>query len=120
MRTINIRWDIDISRNDRAQQVENNTVALANENRALTQEGKIQISTYENELAIAILETGEAKTYIGNIDSDNIHSQDVDIITSPRSTGSLLKPFLYAAAIDEGLITPNQLLKDYPVFFEGF
>lgn len=75
-----------------------------------------------NNAAVLVIEieTGEAKTYIGNIDSDNIHSQDVDIITSPRSTGSLLKPFLYAAAIDEGLITPNQLLKDYPVFFEGF
>ena len=47
---------------NRAQVVENTTISLANENRALTQEGKIQISTYENELAIAILETGEAKT----------------------------------------------------------
>ena len=50
------------SKANRAQQVENNTVALANENRELTQAGQIQISTYENELATAIFESGEAKT----------------------------------------------------------
>ena len=50
------------SKANRAQVVENETVSLANENRALTQAGKIQISTYENELATAIFESGEAKT----------------------------------------------------------
>jgi len=79
-------------------------------------------ANFINNAAVLVIEiqSGEVKTYIGNIDSDNIHNQDVDIITSPRSTGSLLKPFLYAAAIDDGLITPNQLLEDYPAFFEGF
>lgn len=79
-------------------------------------------ANYVHNAAVLVIEieTGEAKAYVGNIDSDEIHGQSVDIITAPRSTGSLLKPFLYAAAIDEGLIAPRQLLKDYPIFFEGF
>lgn len=66
------------------------------------------------------LMTGETKAYVGNVDTESIHGDDVDIITSQRSTGSLLKPFLYAAAIDEGLILPKQLIGDYPIFYEGF
>jgi len=72
--------------------------------------------------AVLVIEisTGEAKAYVGNVDSEEIHGQSVDIITAQRSTGSLLKPFLFAAAIDEGLITPDQLLGDYPIFYKGF
>lgn len=66
------------------------------------------------------LMSGDTKAYVGNVDTESIHGDDVDIITSQRSTGSLLKPFLYAAAIDEGLILPKQLIGDYPVFYEGF
>ena len=38
----------------------------------------------------------------------------VDIIRSPRSTGSILKPFLYYAMLDEGLLLPGTLLPDIP------
>ena len=44
----------------------------------------------------------------------------VDIARSPRSSGSILKPLLYAAALQEGVILPNSLLPDVPTDFGGF
>jgi len=44
----------------------------------------------------------------------------VDIVRAPRSTGSVLKPFLFAAAVQEGRIQPGALLPDVPVRYEGF
>ncbi len=71
---------------------------------------------------VADINTGEVKAYVGNanVEKNLDHGQQVDIITSRRSPGSLLKPILYALAIDEGIITPNQLLPDIPVYFQGF
>ncbi len=74
-----------------------------------------------NAAALVIdIRTGNALAYVGNVDTEGMHGQQVDIITSNRSTGSLLKPLLYAAALDEGLILPRQLLPDIPVFLQGF
>jgi penicillin-binding protein 1C len=44
----------------------------------------------------------------------------VDIIRRPRSTGSILKPMLYAAMLEEGSLTPRMLLPDVPTRYEGF
>jgi penicillin-binding protein 1C len=48
------------------------------------------------------------------------HGQDVDLVRSPRSTGSILKPFLYAAMLQEGGLTPRTLLADTPAHFAGY
>lgn len=64
--------------------------------------------------------SGNTLAYVGNTDNEGDHGQHVDIITAQRSPGSLLKPFLYAAALDDGLILPKQLLPDIPVFYKGF
>ncbi|MDE0635095.1 MAG: penicillin-binding protein 1C [Candidatus Poribacteria bacterium] len=37
-----------------------------------------------------------------------------------RSPGSTLKPFIYALAIDKGLITPQTLLFDVPIDYAGY
>ena len=66
------------------------------------------------------INTGQTLAYVGNSESAGNHGQHVDIITSQRSPGSLLKPILYASALDEGLITPRQLLPDIPIFYKGF
>ena len=52
---------------------------------------------------IAEVESGRVLAYVGNASIDNIsgRGEQVDIITSPRSTGSVLKPFLYAAMLNE-------------------
>ncbi|MBT1696220.1 penicillin-binding protein 1C [Fulvivirgaceae bacterium PWU4] len=73
--------------------------------------------------AVLVLEvkTGHVLAYAGNVDSENgLHGGDVDIIASPRSTGSILKPFLYAAMLHEGKILPRTLLPDVPVQINGF
>jgi len=65
------------------------------------------------------VETGNAVVYVGNMpDSEN--GGDVDIITSSRSTGSILKPFLYAAMLNDGIILPNSLIPDIPTQIGGY
>ena len=44
----------------------------------------------------------------------------VDIIRRPRSTGSILKPMLFAAMLEDGALTPHMLLPDVPTHYEGF
>ncbi len=66
-------------------------------------------------------ETGYVKSYIGSANFNDIkHSGQVDGIQAPRSSGSILKPFLYALSIDEGLITTQSLIHDIPTYYNGF
>ncbi|MEL6356762.1 MAG: penicillin-binding protein 1C, partial [Bacteroidota bacterium] len=65
--------------------------------------------------------TGQTLAYIGNVPKlDPKHSPAVDMVTAPRSPGSLLKPVLYGLALSEGLICPKQLLPDVPTNFGSF
>ncbi len=68
------------------------------------------------------VEKGEVLAYIGNSPdfAGGLHGEAVDIISSPRSSGSILKPFLYAAMQDDGLILPNTLVPDIPTQIGGF
>lgn len=71
---------------------------------------------------IVKVETGNVLAYVGNSTLDNAarHGGDVDIIRSLRSTGSILKPFLYAGMMQSGDILPNTLIPDIPTRFQGF
>lgn len=74
-------------------------------------------------LAILVIDirTNQAIAYCGNVHFDKEQSgNQVDVIRSPRSTGSILKPFLYYAMLQEGEILPNTLLPDIPVNINGF
>ncbi|MDR3019700.1 MAG: penicillin-binding protein 1C [Treponema sp.] len=62
--------------------------------------------------------TGETAAYVGNTMTP--HAPDVDIITSWRSSGSLLKPFLYAAMLDAGDILPSSIVSDIPTRVGSF
>jgi penicillin-binding protein 1C len=66
--------------------------------------------------------TAAVVAYVGNVglDRPGNDGQNVDIVQSRRSTGSVLKPFLYAALLKEGGLTPLTLVPDTPVRFEGF
>lgn len=73
-------------------------------------------------LAILVLdvETRKVLGYVGNSPSDGTHSNYVDIITKKRSTGSTLKPFLFAALLDEGELLPHSLVEDVPTVINGY
>ncbi len=67
------------------------------------------------------IETGNVLVYCGNVPgAGKEHGEDVDIIPSLRSTGSILKPFLYAYAQQEGEILPNTMLLDIPTEIGGY
>lgn len=58
--------------------------------------------------------------YAGNISAVAQLDVFVDIAQTPRSSGSILKPFLYASMLHQGEILPNTLIADVPVNFSGF
>ncbi len=65
--------------------------------------------------------SGEVVAYVGNASPGRERpGVQVDVAASARSTGSILKPFLYAAALQEGVILPRTLLPDVPVNLGGF
>ena len=60
--------------------------------------------------------SGNILAYVGNSYSKlNEHENYVDIIRSPRSTGSILKPFLYAFMLQDNRILPSSLIEDVPI-----
>jgi penicillin-binding protein 1C len=74
-------------------------------------------------MAIVVLDTrtGEAKAYVGNIDVEGLKNTPyVDNVIADRSSGSILKPFLYAAMLDEGQLLPTSLVSDIPTHFGAY
>ena len=66
--------------------------------------------------------TGLPVAYIGNSGFNHIpHSgKGIDLLHRSRSTGSILKPLLYATMLQQGEITPQQLIEDIPTKFKGY
>ena len=76
-----------------------------------------------NNLAAIVIDvaTNEVVAYCGNVtDRQQTHGNQVDVIRARRSTGSILKPLLYCAAMQDGVILPNTLLADIPININGF
>lgn len=73
-------------------------------------------------IAVLILDvkTRQVLTYVGNSPTTNKNQKYVDIISKPRSTGSILKPFLYAAMLDSGELLPNTLVADIPTNYGSY
>lgn len=62
---------------------------------------------------------GDIIAYNANIPATT-EEEHVDMIQAERSSGSILKPLLYASMIEEGLITPRAYVQDIPLFIDGF
>ena len=99
---------------------------------ALQEKATEILNTHQKDLAgnyifnsaclIVEVETGNVLAYVGNstLEDSQAHGGDVDIIHSLRSTGSILKPILYAGIQQSGDILPNTLIADVPTRFPGF
>ncbi len=73
--------------------------------------------------AIVVLEnaTGEVRALVGSHDFFAIEDQgQINGASILRSPGSLLKPFVYALAIEKGYITPGSVLMDIPLLFSDY
>ncbi len=76
---------------------------------------------FNGAVMITSVKTGEVLAYIGNtLVKDSEQSGDVDCIVAPRSTGSILKPFLFEKCLEDGIITPQMLIPDIPTQYGGF
>ncbi len=70
---------------------------------------------------VADVQTGHILAYVGNVQLAGKDNQNmVDMIRAQRSTGSILKPYLYALMIDKGELLPNQLVPDIPTHIGDF
>ncbi|MCR5709330.1 MAG: penicillin-binding protein 1C [Bacteroidales bacterium] len=83
-------------------------------------------------LAAVVLDvhSGEPVCYVGNVGGNGgdggdggdglSHGTHVDVVQAPRSSGSTLKPLLYAAMLDEGDLLPGTLVADIPFHAKDF
>lgn len=72
--------------------------------------------------AVIVMEpkSGRIVAYVGNATTAKKHGNNVDVIKAPRSTGSLLKPFLYATMLSQGELLPQMFVADIPTYFSGY
>ncbi|MCO6174464.1 penicillin-binding protein 1C [Flavobacterium sp. NRK F10] len=79
-----------------------------------------QNKVFNMAVVVVDVKTRKVLSYVGNSPTDKEHQKDVDVIQAPRSTGSILKPFLYAAMLDEGELLSHTLVPDIPTQISGY
>ena len=106
-----VRTTIDLRLQNRTREI------LARHARTLRTDG-----IYNGAVMIMEVNTGNVIAYVGNTDAieGRDDGNDVDIIPAYRSTGSILKPFLYCAMLSEGELLPNTLVPDIPMQISGY
>ena len=63
----------------------------------------------------------KVRGWVGSVDiGDDSRFGHIDMVSAIRSPGSVLKPFVYGMALDEGLIHPASLLQDVPRRFSDY
>lgn len=72
-------------------------------------------------VVVSEVKSGKIIAYCGNADMEaDRGGKWVDIARAPRSSGSILKPLLYCAAMQDGVILDKTILPDVPTDFGGF
>ncbi len=115
---------------DRLNREEHGKLVTVPLDAALQREMEMIVSGFQREYAqngvqnIALIvqetETGNVLAYCGNAHYNDNDDNQVDVITSRRSTGSILKPFLFCAMIEDGQLVPSMLLPDVPIQIAGY
>ncbi len=79
-----------------------------------------QNEIYNAAVLVLDVHTRKVLSYVGNTPTDKAHQKNVNVIDKPRSTGSILKPFLYAAMLDSGDLLPHMLVADIPTQYGNY
>ncbi len=80
-----------------------------------------QLDIHNLAFLICDTQSGAIRAYVGSPDFfDRQNNGMVDGVRAPRSSGSVLKPFLYALAMDKGLILPESKIRDIPTYYGPF
>ncbi len=105
-----VRTTIDASLQERVNRIVARQAARLSENRI------------HNAAALVVsVDSAKVLAYVGNaLGGDSVPQGHVDCIQAPRSTGSVLKPFLYASMLDAGEVLPTSLIPDIPTSIGGF
>ena len=73
--------------------------------------------------AVVVIDNKDFTTvaYAGNLGRPGMkgHGFAIDLAQARRSTGSILKPFLFAAMLEQGELQPGSLVPDIPIQFDG-
>jgi len=79
-----------------------------------------QNQVYNIAVLVVDTKTRNCISFVGNAPTDKAHQKDVSIIEAPRSSGSILKPYLYCAMLTDGYLLPNTLVPDIPTQISGY
>lgn len=71
------------------------------------------------EMAVLVIQTDNAHC-IAAVSLSKSGVNDLDLTQRPRSTGSVIKPLIYAAAFDAGIASPQSMLDDSPAAWPGY
>jgi penicillin-binding protein 1C len=85
----------------------------------------VQASRLKNIQNAAVIvinnQTHQVIAYLGSADfQDTRDGGQVNGAAAIRQPGSTLKPLLYGICMDEGLLTPKQIINDVPVNYQGY
>ncbi len=85
-------------------------------------EARLERFAQDAEIAVVLVEikTGDVVVMAGSTDFRDPFDGQVNGALATRSPGSALKPFVYAAAIEQGRIAHDTIIKDLPATFAGW
>ena len=79
-----------------------------------------RIGVHNGAMVIVQNQGAKIRAYVGSPDYGDAHEGQVNCADALRSPGSALKPFLYARAMEAGLISPHSTLYDIPRDYGGY
>lgn len=96
--------------------IQNNVNAIVHKRHEILKQNQV------HNAAVLVLDvkTREVLSYVGNTRTTNENQKDVDMVQAIRSTGSTIKPLLYAAMLDSGELLPDMLVADVPTIIAGY